>query len=249
MRRLIARHVRGNEPGFRWRGSEVSRVEALSDAVFGFAVTLLVVSLEVPNTMGELMAVMRGFGAFAICFTLLILIWYGHYLYFRRYGLNDRLVIVLNAILLFLVLFYVYPLKFLFTLLVNGILHAMGALGGVEDAHFAEAAESMMGDANGTKLLVIYGAGYFAVSMVFVLLYVHAWKKRDELELDANERSITLEHLQAHGIVGGSAVLSITLALCGQIALAGWCYGLIGPARAFHGWRMGVKRERRNGQT
>lgn len=39
---------------FRVRGKEVSRVEGLSDAVFGFAITLLVVSLEVPKTFALL---------------------------------------------------------------------------------------------------------------------------------------------------------------------------------------------------
>ena len=38
------------EEHFRWRGREVSRVEGFTDAVFAFAVTLLVVALEVPHT-------------------------------------------------------------------------------------------------------------------------------------------------------------------------------------------------------
>ena len=79
----------GHEPGFRWRGSEVARLEGLSDAVFAFAVTLLVVSLEVPRTFDDLLGVMSGFPAFGACFTLLFMIWHKHYVYFRRYGLQD----------------------------------------------------------------------------------------------------------------------------------------------------------------
>ena len=107
--------------GFRLRGlGEVSRIEALSDAVIAFAVTLLVVSLEVPKTFDELLVTMRGFLPFAITFGMLFHVWFIQYRFFRRYGLNDNFTIWMNACLLFVVLFYVYPLRFVWTLLVGG---------------------------------------------------------------------------------------------------------------------------------
>src|SRR5579872_6785537 len=112
------RHNEMSDPHFRWRGHEMSRLEAFSDAVFAFAVTLLVVSLEVPHTFAQLKTTMLGFPAFAICFTLLILVWQEHVQFCRRYGLQDAATVTWNSILLFVVLFYVFPLKFLFTVLV-----------------------------------------------------------------------------------------------------------------------------------
>src|SRR5580658_3875254 len=97
--------------GFRHRGHHhVSRIESFSDAVFAFALTLLVVSLSVPRTFDELLGAMAGFPGFAVSFALLAQIWYYQYLFFRRYGLTDRMTILLNIILLFVVVFYTNPL-------------------------------------------------------------------------------------------------------------------------------------------
>src|SRR5215469_7713843 len=102
---------------FRWRAGEITRLEAFCDVVFGFALTLLVGSLEVPRNYAELMAAMRGFVPFAACFTQLILVWRAHYQFSRRYGLEDPYTVFLNVVLLFVVLFYVYPLKYVFSML------------------------------------------------------------------------------------------------------------------------------------
>ena len=161
--------------GFRLRGSEVTRLESFSDAVFGFALTLLVVSLDVPKSFGDLVTTMRGFPAFALCFLLLALIWNTHYKFCRRFGLHDGTSRFLTCVMLFVVLFYVYPLKFLFNLSITGLL--LGAAPPI----------SMTGSQLST-LLVIYGLGFAAVYGAMTLLYLHAWRLRDELELNAVER-------------------------------------------------------------
>jgi len=57
--------------------------------VFALAVTLLIVSLEVPETFNDLWAKMQGFGSFAISFAILFQVWYTQHIFFRRYGLQD----------------------------------------------------------------------------------------------------------------------------------------------------------------
>ena len=56
--------------------ADVSRLEGFSGAVFGFAITLLAVSLVVPSTFDELLRSLAGVPAFAASFALLASIWY-----------------------------------------------------------------------------------------------------------------------------------------------------------------------------
>ena len=70
--------------------------------------------------------------------------------------------VFLNCALLFFVLFYVYPLKFLFTAMF--------------DTSVTSASEAR-------ALFTIWSLGYAAVFAVFTLLYLHAWRARAQLEL------------------------------------------------------------------
>lgn len=215
----------GNSVKFRMRGREVSRVEAFSDVVFGFALTLIVVSLEVPTSYAELMNTMRGLPAFAICFAILTWVWHVHHTFFRRYALNDEITIALNTALLFLVLFYIYPLKFMFSF-VTGQIH--GAL-------------------NGRNLMFIYGGGFIGIFILFFLLYGHAWRLRDELELNQVEiyDTITSLWMYASYIVVGLLSCAVAFFAKGRyIGYAGLVYWLLGPVSAFIGYKRGSARGR-----
>lgn len=238
---LARREVGGNED-FRWRGEEVWRVEGFSDAVFAFAVTLLVVSLEVPRTFDELLAVMQGFFAFAICFALLLVVWYDHYKFFRRYGLRDAPTVWLNSVLLFLVLLYVYPLKFLFTLLTDQ-LFGLGDMTRLPSGDIVRAIEP----SQVPLLMTIYGAGFVAVQLVFVLFYWRAYSLRDALGLDARERSVTREEIQGfllNALVGLGSVGIANLGGEATVSWAGWIYVLILPVQIFNGRIMAARRKR-----
>ena len=232
VRGSLSRRQAGEED-FRWRGEDITRLEGFSDAVFAFAVTLLVVSLEVPDTFDELLSTMRGFFAFAICFYLLLLVWYDHYKYFRRYGLNDTPTLWLNSMLLFLTLMYVYPLKFLFTLL-------MSELFGFAETETIELSQWPL-------LMVIYGAGFVAVQLVFVGMYLRAYRWRAVLELDALELSVTREEMQGFLLNVAVGLLSIAIAVLGGVGAlswAGYAYLLLFPLQAINGRVMGNRRKK-----
>ena len=230
----------GATRGFRWRGGrEISRLEGLSDAVFAFAITLLVVSLEVPRTFDDLMLTMRGFVAFGICFTLLFGIWYEQYVFFRRYGLEDRTVVTLNAMLIFVVLFYVYPLKFLFTVLVASIFGISSSPPG--QAVAIRSYEDMR------QLMMVFDAGYIAVFLLFALLYLHAYRQRSALDLNAIERFDTRESIWSAVLQIGVAIVSLSIALTGGARGASWSgivFVSVGPLQAARGVFFGIRRRR-----
>jgi hypothetical protein len=227
LRKKLAEKQFGLKEGFEWRGAEITRFESLSDAVFGFAVTLLIVSLEVPKTFGELETTLHGFYAFAICFVLLMLVWFQQYIFFRRYGLQDTWTIVLNAALLFVVLFYIYPLKFLFNLLVNlwmGIpAEVTLANGTVQPVILQEQVP---------KLMLVYSGGYVALFTIFTLLFLHALALRKELTLKRLEIFDTRTSIGNCVINAGVGVISIAVALVGGVKYAG-AAGLVYPLLLF----------------
>ena len=218
-------------------------MEGLSDAVFAFAITLLVVSLEVPKTFSELAEAMHGFGAFLISFLLLFAVWFNQYKFFRRYGLQDTTTIVLNAALLFVVLFYVYPLKFLFTFLVDRFTggHGEVRLPNGNVVGMIESNDQM------ASLMTIFNLGYLAVFGVFVLLFWHAYRRREALELNELERFDTRESIQESALNCAIAIFSLLIVAIGgpaRAGFAGMAYMLTPIVMTVNGKTMGRRRKK-----
>jgi hypothetical protein len=220
--------------GFLWRGRDVSRVEAFSDAVFAFSLALLVVSTEVPGSVAEMMARMRSLPAFALSYTILVYLWYNHHVFFRRYGLQTPGVVALNGALLFVVLVYTYPLKALPAL----VIAATTGFGGEQVLTIRT-----MGEAK--ALMAIYSAGFGAVFLLLALMTGIALRRRESLELDAAEVLTTRGALCAHLLQVGIAILSLILLVVGtSIGSAGWIYMLMAPVLTANSiiWRRRVRR-------
>lgn len=210
---MLRDQLRSNKVGmnrdFKYRGESQTRIETLSDGVFALAIALLVLSSSVPERFDELLLSLEDLIPFAICITLLMLVWYEHYLFFIRYGLQDAKTVALNALLLFLILFYVYPLKFLFKVLYK-LFYAIFT----NDQEVAtELFTVILQPDEGPTLMIIYGAGVALIFFVLALMYRYALKKRDELGLTDREIFDTKTSLYNNLIMGGIPVISLLIAL------------------------------------
>jgi len=188
---------------------------------------------RVPRFGEGLLDVLRGFPAFIICFAILMTFWTAHFRYHRRYGLEDWVSRVLTMAILVLVLFFVYPLKYLFTMLTVQVfgLHM----------HEAPGLESAM---QNHLLYTIYGLGFASVWGLYALLYWHALRRRDELQLNEVEILLTRADLAANFIYVGVCLLSVTLAWTVEDpAIPGLVYWLLAPLQAFTGRHFGKKAE------
>jgi len=148
----------------------------------------------------------------------------------------------LSTVLLFVVLFYIYPLKFLFTALMDQLLGFSTQVGSSTD-DVIETIEP----GQWPLLLVIFGAGFVVVQLVFALLYWRAYALRGMLNLNVHEASITRQEIQGFLILAGIGLASIAIALLGgeeAISWAGWVYLLSWPLMTIHGYIMTQRRRK-----
>jgi uncharacterized membrane protein len=171
--RLLSMHPRTSgrtRTEFRWRGDGVSRIEGLSDAVFGFAITLVAISLEVPRTAVELLHNAAGFVPFVVSFLVLFFVWRAQFEFFRRYGLEDETTIWLTGMLLVFVLSLIYPLKFLLNVFSDALVAG-------------DVARDRLRLDQLPSVLALYAGSLTGIALAFVLLYRHALHLRERLGL------------------------------------------------------------------
>ncbi len=196
---------------------DTSRLQGFSDAVFALSATLLVVTLEVPDNYQALLDAVAGFPAFALGFAAIVSLWYNHRSFFAHYPLRDGWTVLLNSLLLFIILLYVYPLKLLTQVMAERFLGAEALV------------SATMGMDEVRGMYLIFGAAALAVFGVFLLMHLRAWQLRADLRLDTLGLYDLRHEIRSYAILVVLGVLAIITAALGWGATWGlpiWLFAL-----------------------
>ena len=204
--------------GFRLRGIEMTRLETFVDAAFAFAVTMLVIAAQqIPDDITSLLAAFKNVPTFVCSIGVLGIFWSGHWLWSRRYGLEDGASILISWGLVVTILIFIYPLKAIFGAM--WYLLSNGQVGQTFSLHTSES--------QARAIFAIYALGLIVISAEILLLNLRAWQLREPLRLNVREREMTRAELTGWSIpisVGlASLVLAVSLPI-EQIAWCGWIY-------------------------
>ena len=214
---FLKRKKNKSSEGFRYRGLESSRIETLTDTIFGFSITLLVISSEVPTTYLELQASMYSFIGFIFCTLLLLSIWNNHKLFYLRYGLQDSKTGILNSILIFVLLYYIYPLKYLFSYLGTAIYAKIKLSLGDSSEGLILALEKLKDSGlsleQWSDIMVRFSFGLFFIYLIFLLMHLNALSKKKQLRLNKKEIYLTKTSLQSFALLVLVTLLSITIVM------------------------------------
>lgn len=204
--------------GFRLRGIAMTRLETFIDAAFAFAVTMMVIAADrVPDDIHTLLAAFKNVPAFIASVIVLGIFWRGHWLWSRRYGLEDGVSSFISWALLVTILIYIYPLKALFGSMFYQL--SSGELGHALGVRTSET--------EGRTVFAIYALGFTAIAIEIVLLHWRAWQLREPLRLNARERWLTLADLAGWCLPMSIGILAFVFALtlpAKYINWSGWIY-------------------------
>src|SRR5467141_1495601 len=180
--------------GFRLRGMDMTRLETFIDAAFAFAISMLVIAAQqIPDNIQTLLAAFKNVPSFVCSIAVLGIFWRGHWLWSRRYGLEDGMSILISWALIVTILIFIYPLKAIFGAMWHYV--SDGAMGHQFSPHTTEAQVRM--------IFAIYALGLIGISAEILLLYLRAWYLRGPLRLNAREQSMTRNELTGWSIPVG----------------------------------------------
>ena len=204
------------------RGLEMTRLEVFIDAAFAFAVTMLVISFDsIPRSYDEVMLAVKSIPAFIVAVAQLVWIWNTHNVWSRRFGLDTTYTVFISAVLLIVVLIYVYPMRIM----------AGGMFAWLTDDYLPSNFRAITLDQL-RDMFVFLGIGFIALSLVFVQMYRYSVRLKDELLLSDFElfESGTLTIMWFGAAVIGLICVFLAIILPSQLVpFSGFSFTLLGP--------------------
>lgn len=189
-----------------------NRLESVSDAVFAFAATLMVVNIGANTNITSFREELPNFISFAVSFFVMMAIWKVHYNYFRRTDFIDNWIIAFNMLLLFMVLFYIFPIK---SLLSAGI----------------EGQKISINDFS--QIFQLYSLGFSLIFLNFTCMYYRAYKKES---LDTKNLKLLFysRHFSIFVLVGFLSLLLAKFKIGLRLGVPGFIYMFLGLFCFFH---------------
>src|SRR6266849_4404582 len=154
---------------------------------------------------------------FVCSIAVLGIFWRGHWLWSRRYGLEDSASILISWVMIVTILIFIYPLKAIFGAM--WFFLSNGQVGQPFSLHTTES--------QARTLFAIYALGTIAISAEILLLNLRAWLLREPLRLNALEKLMTRGELTGWSIPVSVGILSLVFALtlpAEKIQWSGWVY-------------------------
>src|SRR5437867_1239394 len=204
--------------GYRLRGMEMTRLEAFIEEAFAFAISMLVIAAQqIPDNIQTLLAAFKNVPTFVCSIAVLGIFWRGHWLWSRRYGLEDGASILISWTMIVTILIFIYPLKAIFGAMWYFL--SSGQVGQRLSLHTTES--------QARTIFAIYALGLIAISAEILFLNLRAWQLREPLRLNERETLVTRGELSGWSIPVSIGIVSLVFALtlpAEQIQWSGWVY-------------------------
>ncbi len=212
-----------HDPRINYRGASPSRMDNFTDAVFGIAITLLIFNLSNPNSFSDLLAFTKTLPAFLLSIFFLVIVWREHVRFSEIYTLGATGFIFLNTLFIALVIFYVYPLRFLSLFLTSIFFNVdVGLL--IEPNQIP-------------YLMIYYGFFAFAINFILFLFYYSVYRIKEKINLNLFEIYYTKWQMVKLIIMFTVPLLSIVLIIFFKnrspafaTTIGGCIYFIYGPA-------------------
>src|SRR5216117_995298 len=204
--------------GFRLRGIQMTRLETFIDAAFAFAISMLVIAAQqIPDNIQALLTAFKNVPTFVCSIAVLGIFWRGHWLWSRRYGIEDGVSIFISWAMIVTILIFIYPLKAIFGAM--WYLLSSNQVGQPFSLHTTES--------QARTIFAIYALGLIAISAEILLLNLRDLQLRGPVRLNERESRVTRGELSGWSIPVSVGTVSLVFALilpAGQIQWSGWVY-------------------------